>query len=178
MSPVRTTQRVLARIDANDRALFLRLALGVDAQRSVQRLWMWLTHLGGARATILWCVLSAALPSVSVGLAWRALLCLGVSHAIVQVVKRFAGRPRPSARQGLVALIAVPDRYSFPSGHACAVMSVAAVYAAAFPSLAVPLLALAMIVGCSRVVLGVHYPGDVVVGQAIALATALVGASW
>jgi undecaprenyl-diphosphatase len=42
------------------------------------------------------------------------------------------------------------------------------------PSLAVPILALAMIVGTTRVVLGVHYPGDVAAGQVIAYVTHLV----
>ena len=57
-------------------------------------------------------------------------------------------------------------------------MSVAAVYAWAFPSWAPILLGLALAVGVSRVVLGVHYPGDVVVGQVIALVTAAVGVRW
>lgn len=35
----------------------------------------------------------------------------------------------------------------------------------AFPAPAVPLLAMAFLVGASRVFLGVHYPGDVLVGQ-------------
>jgi undecaprenyl-diphosphatase len=66
-----------------------------------------------------------------------------------------------------------PDRFSFPSGHACASMAVALAYGLAFPALAVPLVALATIVGFSRVCLGVHYPGDVLIGQLIAAGTAL-----
>jgi undecaprenyl-diphosphatase len=52
-------------------------------------------------------------------------------------------------------------------------MAVAFVYAVAFPALAAPLLMLAAAVGVSRVCLRVHYPGDVLAGQAIAILTAL-----
>ena len=50
-------------------------------------------------------------------------------------------------------------------------MSVAFVYATAYPALALPLVALAAAVGMSRVFLGVHYPGDVLIGQLIAVVT-------
>jgi undecaprenyl-diphosphatase len=39
------------------------------------------------------------------------------------------------------------------------------------PALALPLLFLALGVGYSRVALGVHFPGDVIVGQMIAVIT-------
>jgi undecaprenyl-diphosphatase len=52
-------------------------------------------------------------------------------------------------------------------------MSVAIAYAAAYPTLAMPLLLFAMLVGMSRVFLAVHYPGDVLVGQLLALLTYL-----
>jgi undecaprenyl-diphosphatase len=68
--------------------------------------------------------------------------------------------------------VAEPDRFSFPSGHAAASMSVALGYGVTFPVLAVPLLVLALLVGFSRVRLGVHFPGDVLVGQMMAFLTA------
>lgn len=160
---------LLERLDARDRALFVRLALDAGCAHSRRSFWTTITHAGGARASIGACLLSLAIPSVTVLIAWRALLLLGLSHAVVQVVKRFAGRERPTASLSYQALVAVPDRFSFPSGHACAAMAVAVAYAWAFPALALPLLVLALIVGASRVMLGVHYPGDVAVGQAIAL---------
>jgi undecaprenyl-diphosphatase len=51
-------------------------------------------------------------------------------------------------------------------------MAVAFVYGIAFPPLAIVLIPLA-VVGLSRVCLGVHYPGDVLIGQVIAVLTAI-----
>ncbi len=104
--------------------------------------------------------------------AVHAAVCLAVSHAIVQILKRNVLRARPA--DGAGSLVAIPDEFSFPSGHAAAAMAVAVVYAAAYPALALPLLVIAAAVGFSRVCLGVHYPGDVLVGQAIAVLTAIV----
>jgi len=89
------------------------------------------------------------------------------------LVKRTIGRPRPSKKLDCRALVAEPDQFSFPSGHSAAAMAVAVVYAMAFPPLAVVLIPLAILVGVSRVCLGVHYPGDVFIGQLIAVLSAL-----
>jgi undecaprenyl-diphosphatase len=107
--------------------------------------------------------------------ATQALLTLVASHLVVQAIKRTVGRPRPSRHDDGTprAWALEPDRFSFPSGHSAAAMSVALVYAIAFPAIAPVLLPIALFVGFSRVRLGVHYPGDVLAGQVIAAATAL-----
>ena len=51
-------------------------------------------------------------------------------------------------------------------------MSVALGYGLTFPAFALPLLCLALLIGFSRVRLGVHFPGDVLAGQLIAMTTA------
>lgn len=161
---------LLSRLDTGDRGLFLRCALA-DSSRRSRVLWTILTNAGGATCTILAVTLQLLLGGVIAGVAEQALATLLLSHLVVQLVKRTVGRPRPSRGVAGTALIAEPDRFSFPSGHATAAMAVAFVYASAYPSLALPLIALAGAVGLSRVFLGVHYPGDVLIGQLIAVVT-------
>jgi undecaprenyl-diphosphatase len=164
---------LLTRLDARDRDLFNRCAISPSSAAAIRLFWVTLTHLGGVWGSIA----AAVLPLYWVGTARlaaeRAILALIVSHLIVQVLKRHVVRERPARPFG-VSLVAIPDKFSFPSGHAAAAMSVAFVYASLYPGLAVPLLVLSTAIGFSRVVLGVHYPSDVLAGQAIALCTAIV----
>lgn len=166
------TAPLLVRLDARDRALMRRCTISLAAPRRSRLAWAAVTHLGGtgptvAAAAVPWlqcCALSAA--------GELALKTLVVSHLIVQIMKRTVVRTRPASSGMPAAAVAEPDRFSFPSGHAAAAMSVALGYGLTFPILALPLLLLALLVGFSRVRLGVHFPGDVLAGQVIAILTA------
>jgi undecaprenyl-diphosphatase len=94
-----------------------------------------------------------------------AALAVGVTVALFMGVKRLVGRPRPfESWQGLTSLVPVPDKFSFPSGHTMTAFAVWAALAQGVPTLSTPFLAMAGLIGVSRVFLGMHYPTDVLVG--------------
>jgi undecaprenyl-diphosphatase len=167
------TPSLLSRLDARDRALFARWALATGPLGS-RKIWVLVTRLGGVPASITAAALLLVFDAPAEEARSLALVVLVISHLLVQLVKRTVGRPRPSRRFGHTAALVEPDRFSFPSGHSAAAMSVAFGWTVAVPELGVFLIPMAASVGASRVVLGVHYPGDVLVGQLLALATGLL----
>lgn len=133
------------------------------------------THLGGARCTV-----GLALAFITFGGELRAaglaaLLANAMSHAAVQVLKRVVARPRPCDANGHpLALVALPDPFSFPSGHAAASASVGLVLTFAWPLTGVVALPVAAMVAWSRVALRVHHPGDVAGGVLLGAAGAVL----
>lgn len=67
------------------------------------------------------------------------------------------------------------DRYSFPSGHTLHAALFSVFFLAYLPVLGLAMLPFGLLVAASRVVLGLHYPTDVIAGGTIGLA--LAGAS-
>ena len=132
----------------------------------------WLTHLGGARVTIGIGLLLVAVGEQLLGVA--TLFALTTSHILVQVLKRAVARPRPCDANGrLLALIDLPDPFSFPSGHAAAACAVGGTLILAHPLLAPIVVPLAGLIAASRVTLRVHHVGDVVAGVLLGLAGAI-----
>lgn len=128
------------------------------------------TQLGSAVFTI-----GLVLVLLAAGSHWTeaghtAGFALAASHLLVQALKRTIARPRPRLPPGVHCLAAAPDRFSFPSGHAAAALSVALGVAPVIgPPLGAAAVMLALVVGFSRCYLGVHYPGDVLTGWTLAL---------
>lgn len=137
----------------------------------------WLTHLGGARATLATGIALLPFGGATSRLGLAVLLANALSHAAVQVLKRTVVRARPCDVGGRpLALVDLPDPFSFPSGHTAAATAVAVSVALAQPVLTPLVVPLAALVGHSRVRLRVHYVSDVVVGAALGLAGAIVAA--
>jgi membrane-associated phospholipid phosphatase len=85
-------------------------------------------------------------------------------------IKAAVDRSRPPSEMGLQAVGAVPGSPSFPSGHAMSAFAVATAIAVLAPRLRWPVLALAALIGFSRVYLGVHFWIDVLAGAALGIA--------
>jgi membrane-associated phospholipid phosphatase len=93
------------------------------------------------------------------------------AHAAGVVVKRVVRRVRPSL-EDVPPLVGTPSRLSFPSAHSCSTAAAAVGFGPMIGHTPVVAVTAAMLV--SRVLLGVHYPSDVVSGAALGAGVATV----
>ncbi|UNK41408.1 phosphatase PAP2 family protein [Luteimonas sp. S4-F44] len=91
-----------------------------------------------------------------------------VALLLYRRLKRWTRRPRPFAADVRIrAWVAPLDEFSFPSGHTLHAVAFSTVAIAHYPVLAWLLVPFAAAVAASRVVLGLHYPSDVLAATAI-----------
>jgi undecaprenyl-diphosphatase len=91
-----------------------------------------------------------------------------VGTALYRLLKARLARERPYIAHAGIELGTAPlDRYSFPSGHTLHAVCFTALAITHVPELTTLLVPFALLVGASRVVLGLHYPSDVIAGALI-----------
>lgn len=97
-----------------------------------------------------------------------------IERPIYFVLKNGFKRNRPEAAlKDFESLITPSDKFSFPSGHTSASFMMATLIGYFFPYLLAVLFVWAALVGFSRVVLGVHFPTDILVGVILGVSTAI-----
>ena len=93
----------------------------------------------------------------------------GLSSLLVyKLLKSRLVRERPYIKHlGIVCGTAPLDRYSFPSGHTLHAVGFTIIFWAYLPASIWLMLPFAALIAASRVILGLHYPTDVLVGALI-----------
>jgi undecaprenyl-diphosphatase len=175
-SRVSAVSALLERFDVAEYRLCRRLNRGANL-RAVRVLFSAASRLGDG---VVWYALMVLLPLVYGPQALRPVLAMALTGlaglVLYKWLKRTFVRERPFIRHAGIALAAAPlDRYSFPSGHTLHAVSFSTQAVAFAPELAWALVPLAALIAGSRVVLGLHYPTDVLAGGALGLGFAAAG---
>ncbi len=118
------------------------------------------------------------------GIAATATVVFGMfdAWAATELLKLVVRRPRPfealanvpGALPAPETIIAHPSSFSFPSGDAALAMGAAVAFAHVSPKYRAPVLLLGTAAALARVVVGVHYPFDVLGGMTVGIVSGLL----
>ncbi len=164
---------VIRHVDRFDRFTFTWLhgSLGVSRYKIVR----WISHTGDGLLYIL-AALTALLLDSTRGQPFFMLVAAGfaLERTLYWVLKNSIRRDRPAVGlQSFRAAITPSDQFSFPSGHTAAGFLFATLVLHCYPPLAPLCYVWATLVGMSRVLLGVHYPTDILAGATLGSGSAL-----
>jgi lipid A 4'-phosphatase len=147
---------------------------------SLGEAWGWLVVLAGVFAALHW---GGGLPRLHEAAAamrtWSAIpaflfASIAVAGLTADVMKIGLGRVRPkllfgSDLYGFTGLAWRPDHWSFPSGHAATIVALTTALWWLWPQHLLFYILAAAIVAASRIVVGAHYPSDVIAGAFVAV---------
>jgi len=142
-----------------------------------------ITNFGSLIAWILICIFIYIFGgSYGRKVALLCLIALFVTDIIVISLKYVVAEPRPFLTLPNVNLLMTVYGNSFPSGHTASSFTAATIIGLKYHLkskgwkywLIYPLLAFAILIGFSRIYIGVHYPYDVIIGALIGVAFAII----
>ena len=142
-----------------------------------------ITGLGALQTTLAICFLVLVYGIVKknkniIHLSIIGLIALAFTDSVISIIKIIVAEPRPFiALDSVHLLVTENDPYSFPSGHTGNIFTFAIAVGLNWSlnikdksiKLAWLLIPIAIIVGFSRIYVGVHYPFDVLVGLIIGI---------
>lgn len=167
---------VVRRLGSADVSLCARFNR-LSSSSHVTRLFRTVSRLGDG---VIWYSIMALLPVIGGYDGAVISLHMGLTALagllIYKITKRCSERERPYVRHASQVACVMPplDRYSFPSGHTLHAVSFTLVLYGYFPQMLWVLLPFAVLVALSRMILGLHYPSDVLAGALIGAVLALL----
>ena len=113
-------------------------------------------------------------------LVWSGIIATIVATLIVNILKYYLDIPRPPAifDNNTINIIGpVLYKHSFPSGHAVTIFTLTGILMFYFRSLflRISLILLALLIGISRIAVGVHWPVDVLAGAGLGSLCSMIG---
>jgi undecaprenyl-diphosphatase len=165
-----TLTRAKETLSAPDHGLMRRL----NRWRAPRWIRMWMLFATRAGDGWLWGAIGIALLLSGDPQRFHAVeagvLAVGAGILIFHRIKRAVGRVRPrDIEPHCWACIVTRDRFSFPSGHSTTAFAVAVSIGSFYPEVLPLLLVLAANVAISRVIVGMHFLSDVLVGSAMGM---------
>lgn len=163
--------QILSRMQALDSALCVTVS-HTGQYRLIRNWFRMISRLGDG---VFWYMLMLAILAIQQNEGIKPVLHMltaGLTGTMIyKWLKQKTLRPRPyQVRQDVLMSGKPLDYFSFPSGHTLHAVAFSGVVLAYYPILTGLLIPFTVMVGMSRVILGLHYPSDVIAG-------ALIGAS-
>lgn len=163
------------RLFAHELAL-LQKCNGAALPHWLQRGFRLVSRLGDG---VFWYLLMGALlarDGLAAGPAVAHMIVAGlIGTGLYKWLKASTERPRPYQACASISCLTAPlDRFSFPSGHTLHAVVFSVIVTAYYPTLGWLVWPFTALVAASRLVLGLHYPTDVVVGALLGGSVAAV----
>src|SRR5205807_1684978 len=117
----------------------------------------WVKSLRASHRIILICIIGFVL-------ALLGLRILGTPADTYLALAFYLPRPSQVPSLGIMPRGEIPTNPGFPSGHTTNAFTVATVIWSRYPAWRVPFVLLAIATGVSMIILGLHFPGDVIGG--------------
>lgn len=170
--------KLLDTLQRYDTLVFTRL-LKIRLHEPLRRIFQPISKTGDGHAYPIAVLAVAGEAGLQHGFVQAVLMAFLFERPLYFLLKNTLKRNRPQqALRNFKSFIVPHDKFSFPSGHTSAAFLMATLAAAFWPMLLIPMFLWAAGVGFSRVLLGVHFPSDVVVGATMGMSMATLSLQW
>ena len=125
---------------------------------------------------VFWYLLMLSLPFIygftAITIVFQMLMTGILGLIIYKIMKQNTERLRPYMVCDAIKLGTQPlDQYSFPSGHTLHAVGFSNILCFYYPELTLMLYSITALLAASRMILGLHFPSDVLMGAGIGLST-------